>query len=185
MVFTHSSPVVNERTGITTSYYEWQMHWRSGRSNRRCEPPQIGPHDKGAIERLAPLTKKQYSGTWALDKGAIERVCAAEWLRRLSEGFGQGGRRSSWKSAYTLFLTVWTVRLLGTQLFKTVAWQSSASIQADRREWGSTKQVHALKSELDLDPEWWVHFIISNFIIPPIHMQTQRVMLVNEQGMRY
>ena len=135
----------------TSSSSGWQKHWRSGRSNRRCEPPQIGPHDKGAIERnlhlwqrsntvgLAPLTKKQYSGTWTLDKGAIERVCAAEWLRRLSEGFGQGERRSSWKSAYTLFLTVWTVRLLGTQLFKTVAWQSSASIQADHREWGSTK----------------------------------------------
>ena len=43
-------------------------------------------------EGLAPLTKKQYSGTWALDKGAIERVCAAEWLRRLSEGFGQGAQ---------------------------------------------------------------------------------------------
>ena len=90
VVFTHSSPIVNERRGARTSY-GWQKHWRSGRSNRRCEPPQIGPHDKGAIERLAPLTKKQYSGTWTLDKGAIERVCAAEWLRRLSEGFGQGG----------------------------------------------------------------------------------------------
>ena len=138
VVFTHSSPIVNERRGARTSY-GWQRLWRSGKSNRRCEPPQIGPHDKGAKERLAPLTKKQYSGTWTLDKGAIERVCAAEWLRRLSEGFGQGGRWSSWKSAYTLFLTVWTVRLLGTQLFKTVAWQSSDSIEADRREWGSTK----------------------------------------------
>ena len=92
-------------------------------------------------EGLAPLTKKQYSGTWTLDKGAIERVCAAEWLRRLSEGFGQGERRSSWKSTYTLFLTVWTVRLLGTQLFKTVAWQSSASIQADHRESGDQQKT--------------------------------------------
>ena len=89
--FFTSSPIVNERRGARTTC-GWQRLWRSGRSNRRCEPPQIGPHDKGAIERLAPLTKKQYSGTWTLDKGAIERVCAAEWLRRLSEGFGQGAQ---------------------------------------------------------------------------------------------
>ena len=82
--FFTSSPIVNDRRGARTS----QRHW----SNRRCEPPQIGPHDKGAIERdlhlwqrsntvgLEHLTKGQQRGfarlsgcvDWAkaLDKGA-------------------------------------------------------------------------------------------------------------------
>ena len=54
--------------------------------------PKLDPQQRSNREELAPLTKKQYSGTWTLDKGAIERVCAAEWLRRLSEGFGQGAQ---------------------------------------------------------------------------------------------
>ena len=161
----------------------WQRHWRSGRSNRRCEPPQIGPHDKGAIERdLHPWQRSNTVGLEHLTKGqqrGFARLSGCvDWAKALDKG-----GRSSWKSAYTLFLTVWTVRLLGTQLFKTDAWQSSDSIEADRREWGSTKDW-GLKNKFklwNLSLTWILNYesilIISNFIIPPIQIQMQSVRL--------
>ena len=109
-------------------------------------------------EGLAPLTKKQYSGTWTLDKGATERVCAAEWLRRLSEGFGQGGADRA-ENLLTRFF--WQCELSD-------CWELNYSKHSpgnhriplkqtadcgDQQRLGAEKQVQALKSELDLDPE--------------------------------
>ena len=163
----------------TSSSSGWQKHWRSGRSNRRCEPPQIGPHDKGAIERLAPLTKKQYSGTWTLDKGAIERVCAAEWLRRLSEGFGQGGADRA-ENLLTRFF--WQCELSD-------CWELNYSKQSPGNHRIPFKQTAESGDQQNKYKLWnlsltWIlndesFLIISNFIIPPIQVQMQSIKLVS------
>ena len=90
VVFTHSSPIVNERRGFFQLWVTKALEIREVQS-KVWTSPNWTSWQRSNREGLAPLTKKQYSGTWTLDKGATERVCAAEWLRRLSEGFGQGG----------------------------------------------------------------------------------------------
>ena len=99
------------------------------------------------------MTKKQYSGTSTLDNGSIERVCAAEWLRRLSEGFGQGGQIEL-KIYLHAFSDSVNCQTAGNSIIQNSRLAIIGFHSSRPQRVGINKRlgVQALKSELDLDP---------------------------------
>ena len=147
-----------------SSSFGWQRLWRSGRSNRRCEPPQIGPHDKRGIERdLHPWQRSNTVGLEHLTKGqqrGFARLSGCvDWAKALDKG-GQIELKI-YLHAFSDSVNCQTAgnSIIQNSRLAIIGFHSSRPQRVGiNKRLGVEKQVQALKSELDLDPEWWVHF---------------------------